>query len=215
MPRLSLIAALLLSVCTSLVRADLFDGPVASIDGDPELEKVVVRLAAESRVRSRFRQIKKVKLLKKPLISEGSMVFDRDHGLWWHVRSPFESTLVVTGDRLMQRTGSTGSTLSIAQNPLAFAFARTFFQVLSGDIRTLARDFELFFQRGNNHWELGLVPRDKQMRAVIADIVLSGDIDLQSIRIRDHVGDTTEMEFIQRQPGGPALTDQERAQFVF
>lgn len=212
MPRLSLIVPILLLALPCLAAktvAEVFDHPVTDPHSNPELMAAVQRMASANRVRSEFRQTKTLKLLRRPLLSEGQMLFDRQHGLCWSIESPVKSELVVTPDRIVQG----GNSITAQTNPVAFGFAQTFFRVLTGDLQTLQQQFEVFFESADGPWEIGLVPRDGQLQAVLQSIVLSGSDDLDSVNIADHAGDVTTMEFFQRRTGGAELSAPERSCF--
>lgn len=214
MPRLSLIVLLVLA-CSAAVpcRATVFAHPVADINANTALLAVVDQLAAADRVRSRFRQVKTLKLLSRPLVSEGQMVFDRSRGLCWLTRTPVASKLVVTSQRIVQGSGDHSDSITAQTNPVAFGFAQTFFQVLTGDLQALQQQFKVFFQQREAQWQIGLVPKDAELRNVLQAIVLSGADDLDTVTITDHAGDDTAIEFVDRRLGGEVLTQQEREYF--
>lgn len=206
MSRLSLTLFCSLLAFSVGVRADVFAHPVDDIQSHPELMEAVKQMASANRVRSEFRQTKTLKLLRKPLLSEGHMLFDRGLGLCWSILSPVSSDLVVTSERIVQG----GAHITAQSNPVAFGFAQTFFRVLTGDLQTLQQQFRVFFDAGDKQWQIGLVPRDGQLQSALQSIVLSGISDLDGVTITDHAGDTTTMAFFNRRKGETELSTEER-----
>lgn len=193
----------------------LHEQVVAARNHNPHFDAVLEQLKAASRVRSEFIQTKTMRLLQRPLVSAGRMIFDRGLGLYWHIETPFPSTLLVTDQQILQRSGEQRSRLSAQQNPVAFGFAQVFFHVLSGNFDNIFEQFEVIFTERANGWKIALVPRDEQMRAVVATINLTGSGDLDRVDIVDHAGDSTSVEFLNRQSSGPSLSDEERSLYAF
>lgn len=54
-------------------------------------------------VRGHFVQSRQLKVLKKPLVSQGQFVFDKAQGLIWQQLSPFESLLILKDKQLIQK----------------------------------------------------------------------------------------------------------------
>lgn len=206
------------------VRADVFEHPVVDSSKAPALEAVVSRLAAATLVRSQFRQAKTMRILQRPLVSQGLMIYQQDLGLYWQVSTPFPSVLMINNQRIVQRNGDEVVTITAADNPAVFGFAQVFFQLLSSDVDKLSTQFEIYFCYCDNpinaevsnqrQWQIGLLPRDLQLRKAISQVVLTGVEDIEIITLSDHAGDKTVIQFLQRKIGGDELSAEELEHFA-
>ncbi|WP_317930849.1 outer membrane lipoprotein carrier protein LolA [Halioxenophilus sp. WMMB6] len=212
MLRLSLMLCLALWLPVALAANEV---PASVMVESPELAAIAARLARDEPVRSRFRQTKAMRLLSRPLVSEGEMIFDRALGLYWHIETPFASTLLMNNEQVVQLNGSQKSVVTAAQQPVAFGFAKVFFQVLSGDLNGLQQEFSVSLAPMADAWQITLVPKEAQLRAVLSQIVIDGVDDINQVTMTDQAGDTTTIDFFDQRPGAGALTDQERALYAF
>ncbi|MBW3531769.1 outer membrane lipoprotein carrier protein LolA [Shewanella sp. NKUCC06_TVS] len=152
-------------------------------------------------VRGQFVQSRQLKVLKKPLISQGQFIFDQTQGLIWQQIKPFESMLILKDKQLIQRDSqgrvqvskADASASAAAMGDLLPSLVRA---MLGGDISGLSENFELHFliadrlsteklspERLNTdgQWQLGLTPKDPLMKKAIANMVLEGSDVLQSL----------------------------------
>lgn len=157
-------------------------------------------------VRGQFVQSRQLKVLKKPLISQGQFIFDKEQGLIWQQIKPFESLLILKDKQLIQRDSqgrvqvskADTSASAAAMGDLLPSLVRA---MLSGDISGLSENFELHFLitdklstdkfspekltpenlSPGSQWQLGLTPKDPLMKKAIANMVLEGGDTLQSL----------------------------------
>lgn len=152
-------------------------------------------------VRGNFVQSRQLKVLKKPLISQGQFIFDQTQGLIWQQIKPFESLLILKDKQLIQRDSqgrvqvskADASASAAAMGDLLPSLVRA---MLGGDISGLSENFELHFLitdklnteklspeslSPDGQWQLGLTPKDPLMKKAIANMVLEGSDVLQSL----------------------------------
>ncbi|MGI2158781.1 outer membrane lipoprotein carrier protein LolA [Shewanella baltica] len=142
-------------------------------------------------VRGHFVQSRQLKVLKKPLISQGQFIFDKEQGLIWQQIKPFESLLILKDKQLIQRDSqgrvqvskADASASAAAMGDLLPSLVRA---MLGGDISGLSENFELHFLitdwlSPDGQWQLGLTPKDPLMKKAIANMVLEGSDVLQSL----------------------------------
>lgn len=157
-------------------------------------------------VRGNFVQSRQLKVLKKPLISQGQFIFDQTQGLIWQQVKPFESLLILKDKQLIQRDSqgrvqvskADASASAAAMGDLLPSLVRA---MLGGDISGLSENFELHFLSTDKlnaeklspeklspeslspdaQWQLGLTPKDPLMKKAIANMVLEGSDTLQSL----------------------------------
>ncbi|WP_413472686.1 outer membrane lipoprotein carrier protein LolA [Shewanella baltica] len=147
-------------------------------------------------VRGQFVQSRQLKVLKKPLISQGQFIFDQTQGLIWQQIKPFESLLILKDKQLIQRDSQGRVQISKADTSASAAVMGDLLPslvraMLGGDISGLSENFELHFLgterlkieslSPDGQWQLGLTPKDPLMRKAIANMVLEGSDVLQSL----------------------------------
>ncbi len=169
-----------------------------AVDRPPGAFVAVNRLLREARcIRADFAEEKRIKVLKRPLVSSGSLVFAGKAGLYRVSKEPFVQELLVTSDGIAQRDASGKiEKMDVERQPLARGFIDAFLLVFSGDERALAADFELFFEGNEDAWSMGFVPRKKPLSRFIASLVVSGKrgvlVDLAVLEVN---GDRTFTRF--------------------
>ncbi|WP_413496135.1 outer membrane lipoprotein carrier protein LolA [Shewanella baltica] len=142
-------------------------------------------------VRGQFVQSRQLKVLKKPLISQGQFIFDKEQGLIWQQIKPFESLLILKDKQLIQRDSQGRVQVSKADASASAAVMGDLLPslvraMLGGDISGLSENFELHFLitdrlSPDGQWQLGLTPKDPLMKKAIANMVLEGSDVLQSL----------------------------------
>lgn len=146
-------------------------------------------------VRGQFVQSRQLKVLKKPLISQGRFIFDQTQGLIWQQTTPFESLLILKDKQLIQRDSQGRVQISKADASSSAAamgevLPNLIRAMLSGDINGLSENFELHFvspvsansvSPDNGQWQLGLTPKDPIMQKAIAHMVLEGSDSLKAL----------------------------------
>lgn len=180
-------------------------------------------------VRGHFVQSRQLKVLKKPLVSQGQFVFDKDQGLIWQQLTPFESLLILKDKQLIQRDSQGRVQISNADASASAAAMGDLLPslvsaMLGGDISGLSNHFELHFlaqktltnELAKENWQLGLTPKDPLMKKAIANMVLEGSDTLHALVLLSAAPnvspqDITRIDFRELRQG--KLSDAELAQF--
>ena len=139
----------------------------------------------------------------------------RGQGVWWHTQQPFESTLVVTKTRVFTRNpdGSATSLMDAQAQPGLQQVSELIFSLLAADLDALGDRFNVVAQpAGVAGWSLVLTPRDASIARFLVRATLAGERDVQSVRIEEARGDTTQIRF-SRQVTAPALAADEASRF--
>ena len=173
------------------------------------------RLKTSPVLKGEFEQSKTLKGFRNPLVSKGEFLVARGQGVWWHTQQPYESTLVVTKTRLFTRNadGTAGNLMDARAEPGLQQVNELIFSLLSADLDVLADKFTIVAQPvGAAGWTLVLTPRDANLAKFLVRATLAGERDVQSVRIDEARGDTTQIRFSRQQPS-TALTPDEAARF--
>ncbi len=151
--------------------------------------------------RAEFVQLRSLKVLKRPLRSEGDLLLTGT-GLIWHQRQPIAQTMIVSGDSITQ-LDATGETVALPQTAqeMVRLWAPMMGALLEGRWSQLADDFS--FERylddaEQGVWQLRLTPTQASATAVLSQILLAGDADLASLTMLQQNGDSITIELTPR-----------------
>jgi len=173
------------------------------------------RLQAAPVLKGEFEQTKTLKGFRNPLVSHGEFLVARGQGVWWHTQQPFDSTLVVTRTRLFTRNadGSANDLVDAQAEPGVRQVNELIFSLLAADLDVLADKFTVVAQPvGATGWTMTLTPRDANIAKLLVRATLTGERDVQTVRIDEARGDATQIRFAHQVPS-QALTIGEAARF--
>ncbi len=146
-------------------------------------------------LQGKFVQQKKLSGFTNPLVSTGTFLSVRNHGLIWRTQTPVPSTLVMTPGKITQKTQGREQTFQ-ASGTGYDGLGILLPALLDGDLPLLESYFFLRAKQQATGWELSLIPRDKKLAAVIAQVVILGqDNQLDNITTTGPNGDVTRIEF--------------------
>lgn len=197
----------------------LFERSPVEVSDQPDLVSLLAELSSRRVVRNRYVQKKTLKVLRRPLISSGTMLYSHENGVYWQVASPVSSELVMTKDKVLQRVDGQETVIKASQHPLAFQFSQLLFSLFSGDRQRLEKVFEFRFVEESGVWQIALVPRSADFRSIISSVVLfaverSRGVEIVQVTIMDAVGETTQIAFAETSEGQSIeLTDAEKTYF--
>ncbi len=155
-------------------RADVFD-----------LAQLSRQLSEPEVVRGSFIQEKHLRALSQPLVSSGSFVLARDHGLLWLLREPVQQDYRISSSGIARRSAGRWQ-----QSPTARPYD-LFLALLRGDTEALQRDFDLELNGTSQAWALALAPRSKLLGQIFTRIVIQGSVTAERIELLEAQGDST------------------------
>jgi outer membrane lipoprotein-sorting protein len=177
--------------------------------GNPALvSSVASRLGQVKGVRAQFRQTQTLSAMRQPLVSTGSLLFDRAHGVIWQIDTPYKATYVI-GDAGVTEVNPSGQRTSAAGAPHANGaqgvaqVSKMMRAMLGGDLSALYAQFDVAAQGTPEHWQMQLTPNQPQLAQSIRSLQMSGGAYLQTLRITLANGDVTQLDFT-----GSAALDQ-------
>ncbi len=183
------------------------------------LTRIRQRLQTAPVLRGRFEQQKRIKGFKNPLISRGDFLVARERGVVWHTLAPFESTLIVTRDRLQSRQGDgpVSTQLDAREEPGLRAVNALLFALMAADLETLAQRFNIQGTAGEGatdaqDWRITLTPRDAALAQWLSRVELQGGRHVTSATLTEARGDESIIRF-SAQSTAEQLTPAEAARF--
>ncbi|WP_262416774.1 outer membrane lipoprotein carrier protein LolA [Pseudomonas sp. P867] len=176
-----------------------------------DLQQLSDQLAKPSVIHGSFTQEKHLRALPQPLVSKGTFVLAKDHGLLWLLKTPLQQDYRITGQGIARRDANGWQPLP---NKSAGAEQnRLFLAVLQGDSSGLQRDFELQLQGQPHNWKLTLTPRSLLLKQVFTRINIDGGELVQTIELLETQGDSTVLR-MQDSTADQPLSDAEQHDFA-
>ncbi|WP_367255600.1 outer membrane lipoprotein carrier protein LolA [Pseudomonas sp. stari2] len=176
-----------------------------------DLQQLSDQLAKPDVIHGQFIQEKHLRALPQPLISKGSFVLAKNHGLLWLLKTPLQQDYRISGKGIARRDVSgwqllPGKSAGAEQN-------RLFLAVLQGDSSGLQRDFELALSGDAQQWHLTLTPRSVLLKQVFNQINITGGTLVNTIELLETQGDSTVLR-MQDSTAGQPLSDAEQHDFA-
>ncbi|MDT3310933.1 outer membrane lipoprotein carrier protein LolA [Pseudomonas sp. rhizo66] len=184
---------------------------VCSLANAFDLQQLSEQLAKPDVIHGQFIQEKHLRALPQPLISKGSFVLAKNHGLLWLLKTPLQQDYRITAKGIARREGNGWQMLP---NKSAGAEQnRLFLAVLQGDSSGLQRDFELALSGDAQQWKLTLTPRSLLLKQVFNQINIDGGTLVQTIELLETQGDSTVLR-MQDSTADQPLSDAEQHDFA-
>ncbi|VVO28120.1 hypothetical protein PS718_04760 [Pseudomonas fluorescens] len=184
---------------------------VSSLANAFDLQQLSQQLAKPDVIHGQFVQEKHLRALPQPLISKGSFVLAKNHGLLWLLKTPLQQDYRISAKGIARRDGNGWQLLP---NKSAGAEQnRLFLAVLQGDSSGLQRDFELALSGDAQQWKLTLTPRSLLLKQVFNQINIDGGELVQTIELLETQGDSTVLR-MQDSSAGQPLSDAEQHDFA-
>ena len=176
-----------------------------------DLQQLSEQLAKPEVIHGQFIQEKHLRALPQPLLSKGSFVLAKNHGLLWLLKTPLQQDYRITANGIARRDGNAWQLLP---NKSAGAEQnRLFLAVLQGDSSGLQRDFELALSGDAQQWKLTLTPRSVLLKQVFNQINIDGGELVQTIELLETQGDSTVLR-MQDSTANQPLSEAEQHDFA-
>lgn len=176
-----------------------------------DLQQLSEQLARPDVIHGQFTQEKHLRALPQPLLSKGSFVLAKNHGLLWLLKTPLKQDYRITAKGIARRDDNGWQLLP---NKSAGAEQnRLFLAVLQGDSSGLQRDFELALSGDAQQWKLTLTPRSVLLKQVFNQINIDGGALVKTIELLETQGDSTVLR-MQDSTAGQPLSDAEQHDFA-
>ena len=164
-----------------------------------DLPQLMHSLAQVKEAKATFVESKFLKVLKKPLESSGTLIFQAPDHLEKHTLVPKKESLILDQGvlRIDSPSRNMKRTLVLQDYPAIWAFVESIRSTLAGDLETLQQFYKIELTGDPAHWRMRLHPIDPRMREVIQEIRLNGhDNWIDSIETREANGDQTLMKVV-------------------
>jgi outer membrane lipoprotein-sorting protein len=153
----------------------------------------VLALLTLDRMSCTFREEKRIALLARPLVSTGTIHFERDRGIARSTKTPRVEHVVLTRTTLRIRSAAKTEEIPLDKSKDLRAFALIFPSLLRGDRLELERAFELGLHGSTRDWwALTFTPKAPSLRKLVKRVVVFGrKTEVVSLQVTEASGDTT------------------------
>ena len=207
-----------MSLARSLVFvALLLLAPAAA--AQPSQEQVFAQMTEKLQrspvLRADFRQDRFLKVLGRPLVSRGKLVFVAGDGVLWQVEDPHEVTFLIRPDAVIEWEGEgTPRRVGMSANPAFRLLTDMLLGVLAGDSSVLQKAFEAEALPADTGWRLRLHPKTGDLSAAVAVIEIAGGAFVEKVRVEEATGDALDFSFSGFSMTPAELSAAERAYFA-
>ena len=174
---------------------NIFDHPL-SAKNEQAFAAVQQQQAKIDNITGSFTQTRFMKLLSKPLKSNGRFELSKAHGLKWLQQKPFQSTLIVTNDSIEQSIeGKTAVVITKKEQPIVFSFTTIFLSIFKGNVDALKQYFKIYFMKDGEIWYIALSPLGAPLDKAIQSIEMTGTKYASRIIVKETQGNQMLIEF--------------------
>lgn len=158
--------------------------------------RIGAQIARHTVIRADFVQNKQMAALKRPVVISGHLVLSRRHGLLWHIEKPYRVSYIISEERIVEFSAAGARRERGAREvPGLTQISRVFRAMLEANTQRLRETFDVDVQGDQEKWEIVLKPNQAQLAQFMSSLQLSGGHFVQSIRIYETSGDTTQIKF--------------------
>ncbi|MSP26855.1 MAG: outer membrane lipoprotein carrier protein LolA [Myxococcales bacterium] len=164
---------------------------------------------------ARFHEEKQIALLVSPITNDGTIHFDKTHGLARHTTAPRRESVLLSRGALTLWDGQKTETIALRRSATLRALAEAFSLMLAADRAGLERNFTLSLQpRALGEWTLTLAPLAPDLRRMVVGIEVAGQgATPKMLRVREASGDVSTTTFTDVDPN--RRYSQEQAAAIF
>jgi len=173
----------------------LLSGP--AISGNFSAKELMALLATPRSTTARFVETRYSALLKAPLVSRGTLAYQRPDRMVKHTEAPHEERIVLEAGRLSIESRSLGSetAASLGRNPNVAALVEGVRATRAGDLAELARHYEVSVSGSPSQWQIVLVPRAPALGEYVESVTIAGlGARIARVEVREASGDRTVTE---------------------
>jgi hypothetical protein len=160
----------------------------------PRFNAICKEMSRHRILRGRFIQTNTLNRLGRSLVSNGNFTADAERGIIWDTKTPFPSVTVVGRASVVQISGGRTTRLDTSGNETFIRISEAISSIFAGDSEKLINAFELYFTENGRNWNLGLLPRDNEVKAVAKAIIMQGDSVLRELIFYQQNGDIIRYE---------------------
>lgn len=188
-PRSSIlwVFAVIALFATNVTHAESFD-----------LARLMQLLSLAPEVEVAYSEKKYSSLLTEPIVSSGTLTFNRPDTVEKNTLLPRKERFRIAGEELIVARKGTEKRYPLSSQPLLAAFAASLRGVLGGDVELLRRHYLLTLTGEEQQWQLQMTPVEAEISRYVERISVTGHAgQIEQIEVREHSGDRSVLQVLQ------------------
>jgi hypothetical protein len=160
------------------------------------IDQLLSDLRQVKRVKARFTERRYMQVLREPLDSSGTLLYEAPDRLEKTTLRPTSERLRIDGQQLTIERNAEGRvmTFALGEHPEIDVFVQSIRSTLAGDETALTRVYAVTLLGDAADWQLLMQPKESRMRDLLKWIRISGaSTSVRKIDLQDGDGDRTEM----------------------
>ncbi len=149
-----------------------------------------------------FKQTKKVKNIKQPMVSTGKFYYDNSGSMALVYDQPQGDKIIMGGDRFTIISMGRKAVNEASSNPMLSQVSNMMRACMTGDVSRLGRGWNSAVSDTGKNYEVTLTPSDRRIQKYLAHMVLlfnKSDMSLDSLLMEESSGGYTLYEFSGKQ----------------
>lgn len=145
-------------------------------------------------MRCDFVQTKKLKMLKRDVVSKGYMCYGNPDKLHWEYTSPYRYVFILNGQTVMMRNSKGDSKINVEQSKMFKEITRIMMSSVLGTCVTNNRDFNVSLKGKGNNWQAVMTPKRNPMKQMFSQIIVYFDMArsmVSDVKMVEKNGDMT------------------------
>ncbi len=161
------------------------------------MDEISTKFRSQKIVHSEFIMTKHIASITKPLVSKGTMLASLQHGIVWAQSVPFAMRFIMQNDKMVQIVNNNKPVVITAKSsPQMFHFNSLLQSLFVADKAVIEKNFAVDFKSEGKSFSIDLKPLISPLDKVFSKIVIHGSDFIDSIRLEDTQGDSTEVKFV-------------------
>lgn len=155
---------------------------------------MIEQLLSKPFIKADFRKERILKVLSRPFLTEGKILFDEDRGVVWVTEKPVKDVVLITENAVRQLDTQGKLSSTINGSPVVEAISKMFLAIMSLDKSRILSVFDIESRdTGSTGFGLVLVPKEEGLRSFISRIHLTGNTRIEQIDVFEKSGDLTRL----------------------
>lgn len=153
-----------------------------------------------------FTQLKKMKMLRKPVVSHGLFCYRGGKQVRWEYDDPFIYIIVINNDKIYIRDEKKTNEYDLTANKSFMAMNGKLSAMVDGSLLDNHSEFRIKYFENDQLYKVDLTPLKKDMKSYFSLITLTfdkSDFSVSGIIMAEKGGDVTEIHFYNKKINKP------------
>ncbi len=160
-------------------------------------EEMLVKANDLETLEADFIQTKKIEMITEESVSRGKLYYQKPEKLKWKYSEPQDYIILFIEGELHINDSGDKSVRNTSSNKLFDKIAKLITGSVNGELLQDNENFDISFTRENDLLSALIIPKDKNLKAMFAEIHLlfNGENIVEQVNLMEEAGDATIIEF--------------------